>query len=163
MMKNRIEILRKHISEMGSNLPDTEERRSIHNHLYAVSQFCALIAFKRGESVELATMAGLLHDIYTYRFEDSKHHAKKGAVLAGEILQTLQISDERETEMIVSAIANHSSKGKRHRPFDEVLIDADVMQHYLYNPTAPIMEHEKARFTQLADEFGLRLCLTQNE
>ena len=42
-----------------------------------------------------------------------------------------------------------------------VRIDADVMQHYLYNPTAPMMEHEKARFTQLANEFGLRFALKE--
>jgi HD superfamily phosphodiesterase len=37
------------------------------SHMVAASQFCALIALKRGENAELATIAGLLHDIYAYR------------------------------------------------------------------------------------------------
>ena len=36
-------------------------------------------------------MAGMFHDIYSYVKMDTKDHAHKGAVLAEEILTTLQI------------------------------------------------------------------------
>ena len=36
-------------------------------HLYSVSQMCALLAKKRQQNVELAAIAGLLHDIYAYQ------------------------------------------------------------------------------------------------
>lgn len=42
-----------------------------------------------------------------------------------------------------------------HNAFDEVLIDADVMQHGLYDMTSPIMEHERDQFGKLVIEFGL--------
>lgn len=32
-------------------------------------------------------MAGMLHDIYTYKFEYSKDHGQKGAIMAHEILE----------------------------------------------------------------------------
>ncbi len=86
---------------------------------------------------------------------NAKHHAHKGAVMAREILSSLQIFSEDETELICSAIYNHSSKGSKHSSFDEVLIDADVLQHCIYNPQFEIAEHEKQRYENLREEFGL--------
>ncbi len=39
--------------------------------------------------------------------------------------------------------------------FDEILKDADVLQHCLYNPLAHVAEHEKDRFRMLKEELGL--------
>ena len=80
-MENRIEVLRKHIDEIILNMTDHEERRCAYVHLYGVSQFCALIALKRKQNAELATMAGMLHDFYTYKMMDMVDHDKKGAIL----------------------------------------------------------------------------------
>jgi uncharacterized protein len=60
-----------------------------------------------------------------------------------------------ETDMICSAIHNHSDKLGNFSSFDEVLIDADVMQHCLYNPLFPVKEHEMKRYTNLLIEFGI--------
>jgi hypothetical protein len=57
--------------------------------------------------------------------------------------------------MICNAIYNHSSKDSKQSSFDEVLIDADVMQHCLYNPLFDVATHEKERFESLKIEFGL--------
>ncbi|MCL2603091.1 MAG: HD domain-containing protein [Defluviitaleaceae bacterium] len=156
MNENRVEILRKYIDEILLNMDDTENRRCAYLHLYGVSQACALIALKRGENVELATMAGMLHDLHTYKVGNHNNHAVLGALLAREVLGELQITDSNETDMICSAIHNHSSKNEHFSAFDEVLIDADVMQHVLYNYSAPIMDHEKERFTKLVKEFSLQ-------
>lgn len=115
-----------------------------------------MIAMKRSENVELATIAGMLHDIYSYSTMDTKDHAHKGSLMAREILNSLHIFDGKEIDMICSAIYNHSGKGVRHSSFDEVLIDADVMQHCLYNPLLDAAEHEKVRFENLKSEFGLQ-------
>jgi hypothetical protein len=58
-----------------------------------MTQACALIAQKRGEDTELAMMAGMLHDIYSYAKMDITDHAHKGAILAKEILASLRITD----------------------------------------------------------------------
>ena len=158
-MRNRIEILREYIDSVLLNMTDTFERRCAYLHLYGVSQSCALIALKRGENVELATMAGMLHDFYTYKCMDSKNHAEKGGLLAREVLNELNLTDDNETNSICSAIHNHSSKGSGHSAFDEVLVDADVMQHCLHNITMPVMEHEKDRFEKLKNEFGLNFVV----
>jgi len=160
-LKNRIDVLREYIDSLLLNMPDTFERRCAYLHLYGVSQACALIALKRGENVELLTMAGMLHDLYTYKFMDSKNHAEKGAILAREVLTELKLTNNMETETICSAIHNHSSKGGQFSSFDEILIDADIMQHCLYDMTKPIMEHEIKRFNGLIDEFGLNISKQQ--
>lgn len=151
---NRIEILREYIDSILLKIEDLEERRCSYVHLYGVSQFCTLIALKRGENAELATMAGMLHDVYLYAKMDSKDHAHKGAEMAKEILTSLKITNENETEQICNAIYTHSEKGRVHPAFNEILIDADVLQHCLYNPMFEIMPNEKDRYEKLKAEFG---------
>lgn len=152
---NRIEILRKYIDEIILNMTDVEERRCAYLHLYGVAQSCALIALKRGENAELATMAGMLHDIYSYATLNTINHAHEGAIMASNILKSLKITNEEETKIICDAIKTHSEKGIRHSNFNEVLIDADVLQHCLYNPMAEVKEHEKNRYEKLKREFGI--------
>lgn len=152
---NRIEILRQYIDNLLLNMSDVYERRCAYIHLYGVAQYCALIALKRGENVELATMAGMLHDIYSYAKMDTKDHAKKGAALSKEILISLKITNEEETNIICDAIYTHSDKETVHLNFNEILIDADVLQHCLYNPSFEIMPHEKNRYEKLKIEFGI--------
>jgi len=156
-MENRIETLRKFIENLlfSSAAEDRAVRFNYMSHMNSVSQFCALIALRRGENVELATMAGLLHDFYAFQTLNAENHAEKGAVLAREVLGELKVATDDEMNLICSAIRNHSAKGSVHSPFDEVLIDADVLQHCLYNFTIPIAEWEKSRFENLAKEFGL--------
>jgi HD superfamily phosphodiesterase len=154
-MGNRIDILRKHIDEILLNMADAEERRWAYVHLYGVSQFCAMIALKRKQNAELATMAGMLHDFYIYKMNDMNNHAEKGAILARETLDFLKITNEKETELICNAISVHSDKKNKHSDFSEVLVDADVIQHTLYNITLPVMGHEVERMENLKIEFGL--------
>jgi HD superfamily phosphodiesterase len=137
-------------------MTDTEERRCAYIHLYGVAQACAMIALKRGEDAELATMAGMLHDFYSYAHMDTTDHAPKSAVMAIDILQDLLLAREDEIDAICSAIAVHSDKTTVHPSFSEVLVDADVLQHYLYNPTFEISGPRKIRYEKLKLEFGLK-------
>lgn len=152
---NRIEILREYVDKILLDMSDNKEIRNAYLHLYGVAQSCSLIALKRGENAELAVMSGMLHDIYSYAKMDTKEHANKGATLAREILSLLDIANEKEINLICNAIYNHSDKESVHDTFTEVLIDADVMQHCLYNPMIEVMEHEKSRYMRLKIEFDI--------
>lgn len=77
---DRIEKVREVVDEILLNMPDDKERRCAYLHLYGVSQACALLALKREENVELAVIAGMLHDIYSYANMDSQDHAHKEEV-----------------------------------------------------------------------------------
>lgn len=152
---NRIEKVRAVVDSMLLNMEDTVERRCGYLHLYGVSQAYTLIALKRKENAELATISGMLHDIYCYTNMDKEDHTRKSTVMALEILNSLEIFTKEEIEKICSAIRHHSEKETVHPPFDEVLVDADVLQHCLYNPLLDEMEHEKARYGKLKLKFGL--------
>lgn len=152
---NRVEKVREIIDEILLNMTDDEERRCAYLHLYGVSQACALLSLRRKENVELATIAGMLHDIYSYATMDSQDHAHKGAEMARNILNSLNIFSEDEKNMICTAIYNHSDKSIIHDSLDEILKDADVMQHVLYNPLFNIKKHEEKRFNSLKYEFNL--------
>ena len=104
---------------------------------------------------ELAAAAGMLHDIHTYATMDPRDHAHKGSAMARDLLNSMKCFEAGEIDAICSAIYHHSSKEITHAPFDEVLKDADVMQHCLYNPLFEVMKHEKERFGKLKEEFGL--------
>ena len=152
---DRIEKVRKTVDEILLNMIDAEERRCAYLHLYGVAQACALLALKRKENAELAVVAGMLHDIYSYVNMDSNDHAHKGAEMARNILNTLNIFNEDEKDLICTAIYNHSDKVMVHDWLDEILKDADVMQHVLYNPLFDIKQHEQNRFGLLMKEFDI--------
>ena len=75
--------------------------------------------------------------------------------MAKEILNELKIFSGEEIDLIYSAIYHHSDKEIMNESFDEILKDADVMQHILYNPLFEIKAHELERFHNLKNEFGL--------
>jgi len=152
---DRIERVREVVDDILLNMTDHEERRCAYLHLYGVSQACALLSIKRKENVELAVIAGMLHDIYSYANMDSQDHAHKGAVMARNILNSLNAFSEEEKNLICTAIYNHSDKSIVHDSLDEILKDADVMQHVLYNPLFDIKQHEKKRFSSLKKELDL--------
>ena len=152
---NRIEKVRQTVDEILLNMTDHEERRCAYLHLYGVAQACALLSIKRKENVELAVISGMLHDIYSYATMDSQDHAHKGSVMAREILDSLNLFSEEEKNLICSAIYNHSDKSNIHGPLDEILKDADVMQHILYNPLFEIKPHEQKRYNCLKAELFL--------
>lgn len=154
-MVDRIEKVREIVDAILLTMTKDEARRHAYLHLYGVSQVCALLALKRKENVELAVIAGMLHDIYTYANLDSNDHARKGAEQARNILDSLRIFSEEETNLICNAVYNHSSKSMTHDWLDEILKDADVMQHALYNPLWEIKRSEQQRFKSLKMEFTL--------
>ena len=152
---NRIELVRQQVDEILLGMSDAEERRCGYVHLYGVAQLCALLARKRGENAELAVIAGMLHDIYSYANMDSTNHAHKGAVMAREILGSLKVFSEEEVETIWTAIYRHSDKEVEHNALDEILKDADVLQHVLYNPLFDVKQAERARDERLVSELGV--------
>jgi uncharacterized protein len=152
---NRIERVRQVVDEILRGQPDEEERRCGFVHLYGVAQSCALLALKRGLDAELCTVAGMLHDISTYKTGDPTGHGRRGAALAREILSGLGCFAEAEVATICEAIAHHSIKGEVHGTYDELLKDADVLAHWTYNTLLPPIGKERARLAALQKELGI--------
>lgn len=152
---NRIEMVREVVDELLLDISDKSNRRCAYIHLYGVSQACVILATKRKENVELAAIAGMLHDIASYITMVSTEHAHQGAIMAKELLEQLNCFSKTEIEIICSAIYNHSDKSHTHSIFDEILKDADVLQHIFYNPLFEIKKSEKRRYDNLINELNL--------
>jgi len=156
---NRIEQVRQVVDETLRQQLNEEERRCGFVHLYGVAQACALLALRRGLDPELGTIAGMLHDLCSYKTLDTRDHGPRGAVLARGILEDLGSFRPNEIEAICHAIEHHSDKAGVHGPLDELLKDADELSHYLYNTLFPVIEKEKERLPMVLAEVGTRRTL----
>ena len=152
-MENRLETLRNEIDKLINH----DDVRMCISHMYGVARFCTLLAMKRNMNVELATTCGMLHDICWMSGGGSDNHAEKGAEQAKEILKIMNIYSDDEITIISTAISKHSDKSAVDGPYDELLKDADVMDHCLYNADFPIAEWELNRYESLLKEFGITL------
>ena len=132
-----------------------EKRNSAIVHLYGVSLAATMIARKRGLDAELLSMAAMLHDLHAYKSGSYDDHAHKGAALAREVLDRLNLATPEETDIICSAIYHHDDKHTIDSPTDEALKDADVIHHCMHDLSKPVKEKERARFESLCAEFGM--------
>jgi uncharacterized protein len=153
---SRIKDIEKKVISILDNIEDGEKRAKAIAHLHGVSLSAVIIAKKREQNPELAAIAGLLHDLYAYKSGSYDDHAHRGADYAKEILNEMKLTSPEETKIICSAIFNHDSKSDFNEPMDEILKDADVIDHSLADPTKAVKEHEQERYSKLCEEFGLR-------
>lgn len=152
---SRLCVLRTHVHYELEMISDPKIRTAAAAHLHGVSLAAVMLAKKRGLDPELAAMAAMLHDLHAYKTGCAEDHAHRGAVLAREILETLGLTSEKETEAVCSAVFHHSDKLAKDGPMDELLKDADVMDHCMDDPSGGIEEREKTRFERLCRELGL--------
>ena len=157
----RLELVRSVVNSVLSNQEDVKLRSEGYIHLYGVAQNCTLLAIKRKLDVELCTIIGLLHDIYTYKYGYVKEHAILGATEAENLLIDLDVFTKDEIEIIKTAISNHSDKKTKHDKYSEMLKDADVLQNSLYNTSFEI-KHVK-RLKKVFRNFGIKMKLKKGK
>lgn len=153
---SRIKDLQKQVHRVLEKMEDGDKHAKAIAHLHGVALAAAVLAKKRGEDAELATMAGLLHDLYAYKSGSYDDHAHLGADYARKLLGKLALATEEETDIICAAIWHHDSKAEVDGPLDEILKDADVLHHSLSDPTKEVKPHEQARYMKLCAELGLK-------
>ena len=147
---SRLERVRQAVDEILHELGNLEDKRCGFVHLYGVSLTATQLAKRRRMNPELASIAGMLHDIVSYESGDPTDHATRGAARAAEFLRELGGFTDDEIDAIRSAIATHSDKASRGSAFQELLKDADVIQHHLYNPAYPPHPRHAERLEALA-------------
>ncbi len=152
---SRLGELRTYVDKELSLLADDNKRTNATAHLYGVSLAATMLAKIRGLDAELAAMAGLLHDLYAYKSGSYDDHAHLGATLARSILEKLDVTDREETDTICLAIFHHDDKLEIDSPMDELLKDADVIDHCFKDLSKPIKVKEQKRFDDLWVELGM--------
>ena len=162
---SRVGKLYEHINSIFARI---NEMPPVYVHMCQVAQVCTLLAIKRGADVELATMAGLLHDIASLRNHDTEpykvrgltgeNHAGMGAKIAMEILVELGITSPQENDIICRAVDRHNDKDRIDDPIDELLKDADVFSHGLGSVSSLNNNFRGNRWDKVCQEIGINNC-----
>lgn len=134
----RSEKLQRKVAELllNSNLHDEKRESSVIWELKHSSGCCQvgrILAQKRNLDVELSEIACILHDIYVVVEGKYEDHAKRGAVIAEDILEDSGDFKGEEIKLITEAIVHHSEKQLyTNKPYVELVKDADVFDCSLY-------------------------------
>lgn len=153
---DRLELIREQTDAVIQKLVKEEERKFAYIHTYGVAQAAAMLATLRKLDVELCCIAAMLHDIALYAL-NCPHlgHAQRSAEYAKQLLEQMEVFSEEEIRILTHVISVHSDKMNRHDgPISELLKDADVLQHYLYNPKIELSEKDKVRLFYLLEDLN---------
>ena len=153
---DRLELIREQTDAVIQKLVKEEERKFAYIHTYGVEQAAAMLATLRKLDVELCCIAAMLHDIALYA-QNCPHlgHAQRSAEYAKLLLEKMEVFSEEEIRILTHVISVHSDKMNRHDgPISELLKDADVLQHYLYNPKIELSEKDKVRLFYLLEDLN---------
>lgn len=150
----RVKEIRAYVNNKIMNMENESKIPAALEHLYGVSLSATILAKMRGEDPELAAIAGMFHDIAAYMNGSYNDHAHKGSDMARTMLEEIGLTTAQENDIICSAIYHHDDKLDVDSAFDELLKDADVIDHSLTDPSKDVKEKEVARFEALKEELG---------
>lgn len=152
---DRLIVIRNEVNRILDDQPDPKLRDEGYIHLYGVSNLSAMLAIKRGLNMEIASVIGMLHDIYTYKYQYAKNHAALGVEEAEQILDKVNVFSAEEVQLIKVAIANHSDKNNKQDKYSELIKDADLMQNFLYYNV--VKEKNKKRLKKALKDCGIKV------
>lgn len=141
-MKRYLEIEKQVYQELEKNCFGNKKRNG-YRHLFGVSQLCLLYSKQFDLDQELCAIMGLLHDYSVYKNNTSFNHAFLSSELAQKMLEETLLFDEKEIEIIVEAIKNHSTKNQRYDPYSELLKMCDVVETFLHEPEMILDSNKK--------------------
>ena len=152
---NRIENVRQIVDCILHRCEEEPHKRLGFVHLYGVSLLAGIIAKNRNTDPELALVAGMLHDISTFKLGVHRDHQQKSSVIAEEILRRTNEFTEDEIKCICTAVASHGRKESTDDKLSEIIKDADVLHHFYYNPYRSPIEQENRRRSTIEKDLGL--------
>lgn len=156
---SRIDKVKEYVNRLFDSIPSAGKRDIAFIHTYGVAQLCSMLAAKRGLNPELAYISGLLHDIYSYYTGSGLCHAVSGADMARVVIRDMNIFTDEEKAIILSAIFYHSDKAHTHDEYDEVLKDADAIQHYMNEACSYVFLPFRPRLCKVLEELGIAIKL----
>lgn len=155
MNVNRISMIKQYVDKIIESIASAEEFKNAYINTYGVAQCCSIIARRRGLNPELAYISGLLHDIYAYYVGSHLCHAQSGADMVRVAIRNMNIFSHDEKMIILSAIFHHSNKELIHDEYDEVLKDADLLQHFLNDSSFSAFYFVVPRLNKILEELKI--------
>ncbi len=124
------------------------KKQQAYHHLFSVSTISIMLSNKRKLDNELAGIIGLLHDYSTYLLHNNFDHAIRSSNLANEMLTKTNLFSEKEINIIITAIKNHSNKDKVDDEYSELIKDADLLYLATYDPEVILSEAKLKRLNK---------------
>jgi len=90
-----------------------------------------------------------------YKTNIHEFHVQNGAEAVRLIIRDIGIFTKKEQKIILDAIFHHSNKNIINDVYDEIVKDADVLQHYFYNVFKRVHENEATRLKRIINELLL--------
>ena len=152
---DRLAQVQREVDEILLTAPNEAWKSKFCVHLYGVAGCAALLALKRGQDAELASVAAMLHDISAVGRGNYDDHCELSAKMAEEIFSRLNIFSAEETALVATAIRNHDFRAEKHCEFDELLKDADILCPYLLNVNRGVNVNAHVRLANMRAELGI--------
>ncbi len=131
------------------------DKKKYYVHSYGVAGFAAVLAVKRSIDPELASVIGLLHDIYAVETGSYENHDILGSRMAEQILLDTGLFTTEEIDTVKLSIERHDNRQDVDGRYDEVLKDADILQPYLQSLAKPHNQVSELRLNKILKELGL--------
>jgi len=138
---NRMESIRFFVQEMISSMKNEIKKQEAMVHLHGVSTFASMIALRRGQDPELASIAGLLHRYYYYKTGIHEFAGLNSAESVRPLIRDLNLFTNEEHRIILRAIFYHEDRCSNQGPYEEILKDAYVLQLY-FQKSEVYFDHE---------------------
>ena len=115
-------------------------------HMFTCSQISKLIAASRGSDIEIAGIAGAIHDLFLIRTGIFEDHAPKGGPLVKDLLNKFNLTygeefghlSDKEIEIIYQATILHTDKTNYTKDeIVELTKDADALDRFLHGKDIP--------------------------
>lgn len=110
-------------------------------HMYSSTQLAKLLAKKRGFDIEIAGIAGAIHDFAIIETGKFENHGQIGGPLVRNFLEKYNTEyskdfgkiDNEDIDLIVNATINHTNKKQFNgSAFDELIKDVDSLDRFLH-------------------------------
>jgi len=157
---SRLEKVQEHVNQVFAGFSSDKQNEYIREdyiHIYGVSFFCTFLALKRKLNPELASVIGMLHDVYRLKTGINNYHNVSGAEMSRIILRDMNIFTDDEKQIILSAIYHHSDKAHIHNEYDELLKDADLFQSFMKTGACKLHISHLPRLKNLAEELSIAI------
>lgn len=154
---DRVQIVSDYVYSKLNSIYNDNLRLQALQHTNGVDTICALLALVRGQNVELAKIAGMFHD-YSSFVDNVPHsqHSKVSALKAQTFMRRCGCFSSEEIDEVSFAIMQHSLKAQFDTPLAEILKDADIMAHFLQEPSRNYTGIKKQRLLDACAELSFR-------
>lgn len=127
-------------------------------HATSCAQIGRMLAEIRNIDIEQAALACALHDIGRWENGKQLEHALNGEEPVRRFLVEGNYS-EKNRELIVKAVVNHSKKEQIGTPLEELVKDADLLDCHWHGEHSE-KPHHVARLNKALSDLGIR-CLKE--